>query len=287
MEYDNIKYNQLLVNILQAFVDFCNQHQLRYFMAYGSAIGAVRHHGIIPWDDDIDVHMPREDYKRLLTLQKEIPTPYTLLNWDQPNYTIPFAKWAHTESTIWEVEEVHNVWGLYIDIFPLDNVAKPEEALVFKSKMDRYTYLCRHANHEWSISQAKQAIREGRIKDVLTILRDTYYFKRHRAEYNSELKTHVQTFVNQQPTSGDYTISTCGVYGKKELFQKAWFEDCIRTKFEGIDVSIPIGYDAYLKQLYGDYMQLPPESARISHHMKYFIDLEHGYSFDETKQLLQ
>ena len=124
MDIKNIKkeWNATILDILKAFIDICNKYHLRYYCCAGTAIGAARHHGMIPWDDDIDVLMPRPDYDRLLEIAKhedfgkyEVVTPY-----NNESYPLYFSKLVNRETTLIEEKERPCIIGLYVDIFPLD-----------------------------------------------------------------------------------------------------------------------------------------------------------------------
>ena len=124
MEIKSIKkeWNATILDILKAFMEICKTHNLRYYCCAGTAIGAARHHGMIPWDDDIDVLMPRPDYDRLLEIAKkedfgkyEVVTPY-----NNESYPLYFSKLVNRETTLIEEKERPCIIGLYVDIFPLD-----------------------------------------------------------------------------------------------------------------------------------------------------------------------
>ena len=124
MDIKDIKkeWNATILDILKAFIDICKKHNLRYYCCAGTAIGAARHHGMIPWDDDIDVLMPRPDYDRLLEIAQhedfgkyEVVTPY-----NNESYPLYFSKLVNRETTLIEEKERPCILGLYVDIFPLD-----------------------------------------------------------------------------------------------------------------------------------------------------------------------
>ena len=120
-DISEIEFKQRLIKLFKEFIDVCNKNKLRYYAAYGTALGAVRHRGIIPWDDDIDVWMPREDYERFLSLRNQLTaTPYEILDIQNKGYYLYFAKFCNKNTTLIE-REGKPIIGLYIDIFPLDN----------------------------------------------------------------------------------------------------------------------------------------------------------------------
>ena len=113
--------NNSLLTLFKAFIAFCHEHHLTYYAAYGTALGAVRHQGMIPWDDDIDVWMPRKDYDKLLSLRSHLNgTNYEIIDIKDKGYYLYFAKFCDRNSTIIE-REGEALMGLYLDIFPLDN----------------------------------------------------------------------------------------------------------------------------------------------------------------------
>ena len=149
--------NQLktaLASTLKAFIDFCQQHALTYYAAYGTAIGAVRHHGLIPWDDDIDVFMPREDYNKLLSLRSTLnTTEYEIIDIENQGYYLYFAKWCQRNSTLIE-KPGEPALGIYVDIFPLDyfdeKYCKP---LLKYNELYRYLWLIYgHGSRRYSFS---------------------------------------------------------------------------------------------------------------------------------------
>ncbi len=123
---ENFKQKQLLLQLLDKFVEVCVQNNLKYYLAYGTVLGAIRHKGIIPWDDDIDIQMPREDYLKLQQLPKSVfGDEFQLSTWSNtPNYPYDFLKLEKLNTTLIErlTKKVY-IGGVYIDIFPLDGLA--------------------------------------------------------------------------------------------------------------------------------------------------------------------
>ena len=135
------KWNAIILDILKKFISICEEHHLTYYCCGGTAIGAIRHHGMIPWDDDIDVFMPRPDYDRLLDIcgengdlgEYELHTPY-----NTDNYFMYFSKLCKKGTTILERKDTHCVFGLFVDIFPLDGTAEEmEEAIRLKRRFSK------------------------------------------------------------------------------------------------------------------------------------------------------
>ena len=263
------KIKEIEKNMLAAFVEICGKLNLRYYLAGGTLLGAVRHQGFIPWDDDIDVAMPRADYEILLREgQKYLPEYYFLQHLgSEPVYNANFAKIRDRRTTFVEysLRKFPICHGVYIDIFPLDNYPEdPQE----QKKMDFMQTLHRRRTRA-AVEVPPQSRRrfplELGLNTVAALTCLLYPDFRKALEKREQLHTGVKE-------SGLW-CNYCGAWGKKEIMPKAWFEEGTRLSFEGLDVSGPRLWHEYLTRLYGDYMQLPPEEKRVGHHYAEFIDL--------------
>ena len=115
---EELKHIQL--DMLSDIAEFCEQNNIKYFLAYGTLIGAIRHKGYIPWDDDIDICMPRPDYDKFLSLYNKKDSAYKAVAFElDENYKLPFAKVNDTRTVMWETMYDQDVFGVYIDVFPL------------------------------------------------------------------------------------------------------------------------------------------------------------------------
>ena len=115
------EHQQLLLKTYKSFLEFCKKNNLVFFAAYGTMIGAIRHHGFIPWDDDIDVFMLRKDYDRFVDLRKTLTgDQYRISIYLDGDNPYPFAKFYTTEGTIWEYSQFPFIMGPWIDVFPID-----------------------------------------------------------------------------------------------------------------------------------------------------------------------
>lgn len=290
MDFKEIKseWNAKLMDTLKAFIGICDRHGLRYYCCGGTAIGAVRHNGIIPWDDDIDVMMPRPDYDRLLALAQqedlgkyEIITPYN--NSDYPLY---FAKISDTTTTIVEERERPCVIGLFVDIFPLDatdsdtDTARQTKAHYAKLLNRLNAVSTRNTFHEY-IALLKDKKEWGRfaIKTVAWFCRSAVRRRlisqmdaiSHRYDYDTAVNVAVHT----------------GSYGMKEVFPKEWLGKGSTHKFEDIEVILPEKYDIYLRHFFNDYMQLPPAEQRIEKHHRAYVNLHKRLSIADIRQYLE
>ena len=255
---------KIQLKMLDALKDYCDRNGLTYYLTYGTLLGAVRHHGYIPWDDDVDVMMPRKDYEKLITgfnECSEAPCFRVISHEIDPEYYLAFAKMINTATVM--QEEVNSKYqiGVYIDIFPLDNLN--DDYTVAKKKMRkafRYNALLVLKNlvinkdRPW---YKNTIIRIGRI--VSSKWSREYLIKRLN---DFSLKKENDSYT-------DYVGLVTGITKPSEavVLKGDWFKNTVDLEFEGKKYSAPAGYDALLRQLYGDYMQLPPPDQQVSHHV--------------------
>ena len=264
------KMKELEINMFAAFVEACRALNLRYYMVGGTLLGAVRHQGFIPWDDDIDVAMPRADYDVFCREGQRYLPDYMFLQCleTEPAYNANFAKIRDKRTTFVEysVRKFPICHGVYIDIFPLDYY--PDDSREQK-KMDFQQVLFRRrtraavdvppqARHRFPVELGLRAV------SALTCLR--YPSFRKALAHREKLHTGVKP--------GSQWANYCGAWGKKEIMPGEWFGEGTVLSFEGMEVMGPVRYHEYLSQLYGDYMQLPPVEKRVGHHYAEFIDLD-------------
>ena len=252
------------LDLLLYFRDLCEEHGWLYSITGGTLLGAVRHGGFIPWDDDIDVHMPREDYNKLIQYFNNHDTKYKLLSIEtDESYGYLFAKLINPNTVM--VEEHANRGGsdigVYIDIFPVDGVGNTyDEACSTFSKdaMSRELLVAsnwkeffRSKTHKWYIEP---------IRLCMFIL--SRFFNPNKLA--KKIQSHQNKYCNQN--SKYYTVLS-GAYRKKEIMPRETYFEFTKLSFEGHDFNAYKDYDSLLNSLYGDYMILPPENKRHTHHM--------------------
>ena len=251
---------KIQVELLDVLDSECKKHGLRYFMAYGTLIGAVRHKGYIPWDDDIDVIMPREDYDKLLSIfndENKDSKVRVISHSIDKDYYLSFAKLVDTGTVLKENTESNYEIGVYIDIFPLENLADDfEEAKKIIKKGFRYNKKLMLKNLVW---------RKGRAlyKNLALIIGKLALSWQSRSKILDDFEKYC--CQNKAEFFTKYVGVITGVPYMR-VFKREWFEQSVMLEFEGKQYSAPIGYDAFLRDIYGDYMQLPPEDKRCSHH---------------------
>lgn len=277
MEYDEVVYKQLLLNLLQRFDHICRNYQLRYFVYGGTALGAIRHKGIIPWDDDIDIGMPRSDYERLLMIaerwdEKEVEVKSI---YNDHSYCYPFAKLYDTHTTLVEQERCLYVGGIFLDIFPLDGVPEDEEKR--KSLLSRYAKARRICialtiDNKWGECKS--------IKERLYWIKCRLFgLIFNREKWLRRCDEIAKTYKYEECIT---VQNFHGIAGYREIIPKACLgEGCI-LPFDGLQVIGPAMPDKYLTYIYGDYMTPPPIEKRKPHHRPFFIDLERRLTLKEV-----
>lgn len=252
----NIEINelkQIQLNILN-FVDaFCKKNNLKYFLAYGTLLGAVRHNGYIPWDDDIDILMFREDYEKLIMTFKD--SRYKVFATEtNPKYPYPFAKIGDTK-TYFE-EEIKDVidTGVNIDIFPLDYL--PENKI--KGIVRREMFL----QKIWTFKRLPKLRRRGILKNfflsIVQLILSPIPIRIivRKMEENAKKYT-----LNKSLICGNVSLGY-----ESDIYKVTDFKEQVELKFEDNLYPCPKEYDSVLSAVFGDYMQLPPKEKRVSHH---------------------
>ena len=279
-----VKYKKILNETMKAFIAFCENNGLRYYACAGTCLGAIRHKGIIPWDDDIDVLMPREDYNKFLDLKNSLKgSSFEIVDPSDNGYYLPFAKFVNTNTTIYEVQEHPFIFGIFIDVFPLDDVGDIEIAKNLAKEKNKAWYTYASNLVSFVPSMFFDFILHFKIKEALYYLKNSFLGKFFRVKmYRKFLE--VEQVIQKQ--SGDKWMFYGGGYGvEKELCDKEWFGDGVSVPFETFSIIVPQNYEAYLRHLFNDYMTPPPVEQRLSHHDQYFVDLYRRWSLKEIAAL--
>lgn len=254
------------LEILKAFDAYCNKTGLVYWMAGGTLLGAVRHKGFIPWDDDIDIAMPRPDYERLLKLVRRRPVgeQYQLFTDRDDRTAQPFAQLVRTDMVI-EKEadrylEKYRVPYLWMDIFPIDGF--PKERWQKKLHLDimgaaRFLSIRARA----TLGRGTSPIRTL-LKLPVILLGRLIGVRRLRSFITGV------ALLFPYERSREVGIAVNGYYGPGEAYPKRAVFPRVRLPFEGEEFYAPACYDSYLHGIYGDYMKLPPIEKRKTHALK-------------------
>lgn len=275
--FDVELYKRQMLGVLEKFDKFCDKHKLRYSVGFGTMIGAIRHRGFIPWDDDIDVIMPRPDYDKFIELtQHEIIEGCEVHSmYHMKNCTLYFAKVIDANTTLIEtIMTRHMISGSYIDVFPVGGMDDDDRSADKRIK--------RFRKHYWvSQSLLYSPLREGLHPKLLIKL---ILYKLLGRTSGKELYK-ADRFAKEIPFGSTQSVIPYGFDFKyRSAFSPTLFDDLIEVPFENIKVKCFAKYDAYLTHLYGDYMKLPPKEYQVSHHYHLFIDLHRRWTRDELKE---
>lgn len=264
-----------LLNIIRVFVSICERHELRYVMIGGTMLGAMRHNGFIPWDDDVDVGMPRPDYEKFIeVVQKELPEGYSFLNYKtEKNYKRYFSRVIdrriHIYNDSYSEEIVEDAW---IDIFPID--AMPDNRI--KQKL-HFWYLTglRLLYHMSSFDELVNLNRPGRpryqqfIIDILSRVKigrnwDTkkllFLIERGLCKYNYDNEYWVANFF--------------GPCIEKEIIPKIWIGKRKKYKFEDMELYGVDNPEAFLTNFYGDWRTPPSDLDKNKHRIRKIVYLQ-------------
>lgn len=253
------------LEILKKIADICDQEGLKYSLAWGTLIGAVRHKGYIPWDDDVDIQMPRPDYERLKEyFNKNADALYPLRLFDNSvnGYPYMLARVSNDDYVIDTINEKPCGMGIFVDIYILDGTGDTyEDAWNYASKTCKYPRLI--------FLSTRKYYHFGTTKGFLKRLFKVFVFIYAKIMGKEYFERKLLSIISQKPyDQKDYVgcVSWCE-RPKYAVIKKSEFEDMIDFQFENYKFKGPREYDKYLRIWYGDYMQLPPEKERIYHHL--------------------
>lgn len=255
------------LDLLFEFDRVCKKYGFQYFLCGGSVLGAVRHKGFIPWDDDLDAFLLRDDYEKFIKLAHEFEHPYFLQTPEtDPGYFYTMAKIRNSNTTMLSEKFKYNKFnqGVWFSIFPLDHWKKEGEekrwAKIKELILDNSTYM-RMANPDLN-EKDKERIANYSGRNPLEVNREIHMIA---SEYNN-----IET--------GYVALATTTIYPSRCLvYPSSIFSSAILSDFEKYQLPIPVGYDEYLTICFGDYMKFPPIEQRGKWHDT-LIDLNNPYT---------
>jgi lipopolysaccharide cholinephosphotransferase len=260
-EIDIAQLKELQLQVMDAIDKYCRQNGVHYYITAGTLIGALRHKGYIPWDDDIDIVMLRDDYEEFISLFNNSSERYKVYSIEtDPDCHYAYAK-VYDDNTVF-IEGHERVGGkiigVNVDVFPLDYVTDDyNDAVRLKKRIKPYD----------NIVTVKHIAKKDRgflknfslflLKAICSLVPYSWCIKRiDRIARKYEKNTESRYVVN----------AVIYAKGEREILEREWFSDSVELPFEGRKYLAPIGADKYMRRLFGDYMRLPPEDKRISHH---------------------
>ncbi len=253
------------LEILKEMKKLCEKNDIKFYLAFGTALGAIRHKGFIPWDDDIDLYMRIEDIGKFVALQNQLPSNlFIQTRGNETEYGLLIVRIRNTDTTLIEADHVDRDinHGVYIDIYPLfycpDSYLKMKWIIVLSFLCRLFAYNAPPMNKggvSTAFSKILLSIFPNRLKRSLTNRIYDYMTSRPKSRYVSNIP--------------DVSL------GKR--FLDEWFQEPSIGTFEGEEMPLPSKPEDYLTYEFGDYMQLPPKEKQCVHHNYLFADFEHSY----------
>lgn len=256
MTLDEVKSTQ--VEILKYIDEICERNNIKYSLAYGTLIGAVRHGGFIPWDDDIDIILMREEYEKLLNiLYQEENELYQVLSPKDEGYWYSYAKVTDKRTLIVEKNwPTYEKLGVFVDIIPIDYLPEDDPKSLFDEAMiidESLKYCLTDIAYSHDKSYMRLLKKLCRFRKVNTCRKfDEWYWK----------KEFEKVVAKSKPSK----YIGCIAIGPYKLWNSEMMETFSKISFEGIEFQTVKEYDKMLKKTYGNYMKLPPEEQRVSNH---------------------
>lgn len=258
------------LDILKEIIIICENNNINYFLVCGSALGAAKYNGFIPWDDDIDVGMFRNDYERFLEIApKQLPSHLFLQNYKSDKYyPLFFSKIRNSNTTFLQTSfnDIDMNHGVYVDVFPLDTYPKKKISQILLEKK-KWLYA-----HEIACAWNTKRGRFGEI------LKQFFIFLGKKENVSKSIKKYEKTVAFYKGERGNIIVNFGNWQGKLEYAPKEQYGNGTLATFEGLKVRIPERYDEYLTQKYNDWRaELPPEQ-QVGHHYADIIDLNRPYT---------
>ena len=260
------------LEVLKEVIKIIEKHDLRYFAVGGTCLGAIRHHGFIPWDDDVDIAMPREDYELFRTkLYKELPAKFKKLDYDNSERNNFLFVKIHDSATTYISEYAKDspdrYTGAFIDIMAIDGLPlKKAEKVVHRSQilltLNKYV-------RKLPIDYIKEKPFKALIKKSLALIFRYNYFSTRWCDmlrkypFDDSEKVYLSCRIEKDSLARGYKV----------VFPYSYFADYDIVSFEDTTIRVPVKYDDYLTDDFGNYMQLPPEEKRNSGHDVFLCDL--------------
>ncbi len=269
---------RVLLDTFKAFAKVCKENDIKYYAASGTLLGAIRHNGFIPWDDDIDVFLLRNDYEKLLSLKEWLKdSNYRVADFHDEGYPYPFAKFYDSTKTFWEYKQFPFIMGPFIDLFPLDESDdhnEEHEKLNDDIHAAFWVYRKSISHQTWS-EIFKDIVTFNGFEGETNLVKKIFYVPQKKRFY----KRVEECYQRICSVKGSYYKPYWDV--KHIQYPKNWFAQAVAVPFEDTEILVPNGYHEILTYLYKDYMTPPPTHARSGHHTAFYMNLERRVGKDE------
>ncbi len=276
---DNKALQGHILSIYKEIKKLCEKHNIRYYAIGGTCIGAARHKGFIPWDDDLDIAMPLNDYNRFFEIaSKELPDNLRVFKGTEMRHSGSlFMKVDDSNTTFIESEVTYypdEYRGVFVDIMPLNGIPSG------KNKQKKYAFIVSllvRLNVKRRTRYSNNKHFKNRLLWIVCLpfklIVPHNFWSRLWCKYTEKYDFE----------KSEYTGYTWFGRIKRLIFKKEWFSDYVELPFEDTTMRCPVGYDEYLTQQFGNYMEIPPEADREVHSIDGIVDLDKPYSCYQEK----
>lgn len=280
-------YQGHLIEMFRFFSSFLEMKKIPYSAAYGTCLGAIRHSGMIPWDDDIDIVMSRPALEQLNKYKNELfENGFTLLSPSDNDANVTFYRLYADNTTIWGRP---GFWmrKLWIDIFPIDKTNFSMRSYVHHvERYSKYVQLWKRSIERTPFPEFLFLLRYGHFRGVIERIANCLFYCKKASIYKKKLESEESLF--DSPDGRHYVIPTnYDIMRIVEYYPLDIFDDTMLVDFEEFKVRVPKRYDEYLTSLYGNYLQFPPVEERTNKHNLYYINLEENLKKDEIRRRIK